>query len=129
MGLETYRVRREFGWDGWLLAPEGACSCPCDEDTPCTGQNGTGCNYCERTDHCSCRIDPDRYGGDIWIVMEGHPRKEAILAARFAVSDPSLPPAEELIKDDRFKRLLTMWMPLDAPKPRRQVPRVADPVA
>lgn len=134
MGLETYRVRKEFGWDGWLFAPSGNCRCPCSNNPHivCTGEVGSGCVTCERSScHCSCRIQPDRYGGDVWLVMEGHPRKETMLANRFAVADPSLPPATELVKQDEYERLLHLWQPNNVEiAPRRgRPPRVADPVA
>ncbi len=130
MGLETYRVRKEFQWDGWIFAPEGACRCSCLENgRSCHGYVGAGCDMCDRTDHCSCRIKPDQYGGDIWLVMEGHPRKETMLAHRFAVPDPSLPPADELIKDEKYKRLLTLWEDYSGHSTKKRRQRTAEPVA
>lgn len=132
MGLESYRVRggprKSFNWDGWWYAPEGACNCQCPPDTGCTGQNGTGCDFCARSDKCACSIPVNRYAGDVWIVMEGHPRKEAMVANRAVVSDPSLPSADVLIKEEKYKRLLTMWTPPVYEAERKQTKRVADPM-
>ena len=129
MGLESYRVRRKFNWDGWMYAPEGQCRCGCPPESECTGETGSGCAQCTNTDRCSCSIPPNRYAGDIWLVMEGHPRKETMLATRFAVSDPSLAPADELIKEEKYNRLLSLWTPPVYQKSTREKPtRVADPL-
>jgi len=108
MAFETYRVRRSFQWDGWMYAPKGECRCPCREDNTsgCTGYTASDCNCRGSSCHCDCGIKREQYAGDIWIVLEGHPRKEAMLNTRFATGDPSIPSADELLEKDEYKRLL-----------------------
>ena len=55
-------------------------------------------------DERSC--NPEFYGGDLWIVEENHPRKAAILARNKAVYYSGQTPMEELLKDEKYKRLL-----------------------
>ena len=50
------------------------------------------------------------YGGIIWLVNEKDPRKEYILLRRLAVYDPTLPIADELLKEEKYK-VLTMGEP------------------
>lgn len=113
---EAYRVRRRFQWRGWEYAPGGQCECSKQVDNEgkgsceafgCTGEVGTGCEACymDRC-RCACNIPPERYGGEIWIVESGNPRKEMILRQRFAVGDVSIPPVDELLKDEKYSRLL-----------------------
>lgn len=103
---EAYRVRKKFGWRGWTLAPQGACDCGCGAaDHECKGQVATGCQ-CPDKDYCACGIDPLFYGGDIWLVEAAHPRKEIMLAGRFAVGDASILPVEELLKQPKYARLI-----------------------
>ena len=117
MGYLVERVRKHFQWNGWEYAPSGLCECaktvPALEngvrDTcpACTEEVGTGCN-CHETCHCTCGIPDWRYAGDSWIVEEGHPRLEMMMASRFATPDAAIPAAEELLLKDEFKRLLNM---------------------
>lgn len=106
--MEAYRVRKNFQWDGWIYAPQGGCKCGCDEldGSGCTGVVGTGCN-CHDTCHCDCGIRANLYGGDVWFVDEGNPRKEMMLAHRFATYDSSLPPTDSLLEQDEYKKLLS----------------------
>lgn len=101
MSYDAYRVRRLFRWLGWALAPT-ACGCGCISN--CTGRSGTECQ-CQDAGHCACGVPSNQYGGDIWFVEAGHPRKEAMLATRFAVYDAGLVP-QELLKEERFSRLV-----------------------
>ena len=100
----TYRVRKRFQWGGWEYAPRGGCDCGCEG---CTGQVGTGCQCRETICRCACGIPAETYAGDIWIVQAGHPRLEVMMANRFASGDASIPPVDELLKEERFKRLLS----------------------
>lgn len=107
---EAYRVRKTFQWDTWEYAPSGSpCACQheqsCSPDI-CTGRPGTTCACPELGCRCACRIPEWRYGGDIWIVEAGHPRKDAMLSARFAVYDSTIPDIDTLLQDERYARLL-----------------------
>ena len=107
--MEAYRVRRNFSWDGWVFAPKGEygeCSCGCGTERNCKGLVAAGCVCHDTSCHCDCGINEEQYGGDVWIVDDGHDRKEAILNRRFVMYDASLPSTEELLKDEEFKRLL-----------------------
>ncbi len=120
---EVYRVRKRFQWRGWEYAPKGACSCGCEG---CTGQVGSGCMACPSDAcRCDCNIPPERYGGDIWIIEAGHPRKDIMLRHRFGIGDGSLN-AEELLKQDEYKRLLS---PPGAELKAQLERREAEPVA
>ena len=131
MTYEAYRVIRRFGWNGWELAPK-ECAHDCSvgggeqrgEDgelivgtscwnreqgnSRCMQKVGSNC-ICNKTMcRCQCGIPEGIYGGAIWIVEDGHPRKAAILGGmgrRFAVYDSSLD-VEALMKHDVYKRLL-----------------------
>jgi len=131
MSYEAYRVRKRFGWGGWEFAPAGDCQCsqeansPCQE-SGCAGQVGTGCKACPpEVCRCACNIPIERYGGDVWIVQAGHPRKDIMLANRFAVGDASLPPVEELLKQIEFQRLLQP--PKITPSKSPKITRKASP--
>mgnify|MGYP001560785622 FL=1 len=102
MAYEAYRVRRKFSWKGWQLAPQGACGCQCPE---CTGQVATGCQ-CPDHNYCACGVKPADYGGDIWIVEAGHPRKDIMLLQRFAIGDASISPVDSLLEQEAYRRLL-----------------------
>lgn len=110
---EAYRVRKQFGWNGWQFAPDPGKPCPCraeleicsKSDDECTGRPGAGCG-CDAACRCVCKIERQVFGGGIWIVEERHPRKEMMLASRQAIPDPSLPPIDEILKHKRYKRLL-----------------------
>ena len=125
---EAYRVTKKFNWDYFIYAPKGACvdgggnHCPCEEAQnvivedergntvavnerdKCTGRVATGCT-CPDNGYCSCSIDPKRYGGDIWLVEERHPRKDAIIASRRVRVDYSLS-GDDLAQGADFQRLL-----------------------
>lgn len=114
MAMESYRVRKPFNWDGWYFAPKGPngeCKCECAENGfKCTEQVGSDCPCANTSCHCSCGIQSDRYAGDIWFVMEGHPRKSTMLESRFATGDPSIGNTDELLKEDRYSRLLNPYV-------------------
>lgn len=102
--MEAYRVRKEFQWDGLYYAPKGAageCQCPCSQhaEMGCTHLVGTGCSCRDRSCRCSCGIKSGQYGGDVWMVEPGHPRKEHIIVHHFATYDASLPSIEEIQKE------------------------------
>ena len=102
--IEAYRVRKRFQWRGWEFAPSGECGCGCPG---CSGQVGSGCQACPQgVCRCACNIPPETYGGDIWLVEAGHPRKEILLLQRFAISDVSIPLVDELMSKAEFARLL-----------------------
>ena len=122
MGYEAYRVRKSFGWDGWMFAPSGRCKCFCDQPvygtdqrtgnkillTPafiCTGQTGTNCDCHDSACHCDCGIRVEQYAGDIWLVEEGNVRKGRMIANRFATYDSSIPPINELMDQDFYKEI------------------------
>ena len=86
---EVYRVLKSFRWRGWHYGPRHTTGAV----NPQTG----------KFDTCDC----GEYAGDIWIVEAGHPRKDAMIAARQVTGDASLPPVDELLKEARFKRLLS----------------------
>jgi len=104
---EAYRVMKRFGWKGWELAP-AKCTCDCrSKGGACTGTVGSDCPCSGTVCRCACGIDPAHYGGDIWIVESGHPRKDIMLMNRFCIGDASIPPVEELLAQDQYKRLLS----------------------
>ncbi len=117
---ESYRVRRRFQWRGWELAPKNSCDCGCgheiaDEDghlilgpiPTCTGETAVGCQCRETICRCTCGIPRATYGGDIWIVEAGHPRKDMMLGQRFALGDASLPTVDEFLEKEEYQRLLS----------------------
>lgn len=107
MSYEAYRVRRRFGWRGWQLAPVGACTCQCRQsgDERCNVVAASGC-VCEDAATCACGIPAREYAGDIWIVEAGHPRKDIMLANRFAVGDASIPAVDVLLQEERYSRMV-----------------------
>lgn len=133
MSYEVYKVRRKFQWNVWVYSPPGVCDCssnfgsesvstrytpsgeqetgqfdknPCyNNPTYCKGMVATECT-CNDAGYCSCSIKPWMYAGNLWFVNEGDPRKEHILARRFAIYDPTLKAAEEYLKEDRYKVLV-----------------------
>lgn len=115
---EVYRVRKPFMWNGYQYTPDKPCKCNCstiNEKTrqmiQCTSVYASECQpcrdiYCK----CQCTITTELHAGSIWIVEAGHPRKEIMLDKRmgyFAMGDASLPSSEELLKSDKYSRLLT----------------------
>ena len=95
--FQAYRVLQPFWWRGWHYGPEHIHA----SVNPETGKR----------EPCNC----PHYAGDVWIVEAGHPRKDSILFMRVATGDASLQPAEELLKEERFSRLLQE--PNKTPKP------------
>ncbi len=120
--LEAYRVVRSFQWDGWLLAPGGRCRCSCRQDpsSGCQGYVAEGCRCKESTCHCDCGISPSQYGGDVWLVAPGNPRKQMMLDHRFAIGDASLPAMSELLGQEEYQRLLRPWNKDSQYPPRRR---------
>lgn len=124
----AYRVHKRFQWRGWEYAPQGQCECSshanpdgnaCIENG-CPGEVGTGCRACPpEACRCACNIPSRTYAGDIWVVEEGHPRKDYMLASRFATYDDSLPPIDELMKDENISRLVRL--PRESAPKRQQV--------
>lgn len=108
--LETYRVRRQFQWKGYIYDRAGRCTCACvsnNKEDECAHKNGGNCVYCQTTGcKCSCTVNDYAFAGDIWMVDAGHPRKEAMIRAGFVYGDASIPSADELIKDSNYSRLL-----------------------
>lgn len=102
--FEAYRVLKQFQWRGWQFAPRpnNPCECGCEK---CTGIVGSTCDCKESICRCACGISQALYGGDIWIVEAGHPRKEIMLIHRYVGGDGSLPPVEDLLKEEKFRRL------------------------
>lgn len=105
--MEAYRVRKQFGWDGWTFAPkspDGGCKCDCDTvpRSKCTGQVGSGCVCGTNSCHCPCGVQPEVYAGDVWLVPAGHPRKDHMLAQRFATYDAGLPSVQELESNEEL---------------------------
>ena len=123
MTYEVYRVRRQFGWNGWTYAPSGVCRCVQTHldgdgfpDGSCVGHVGVGCTCADAAD-CGCGIPADQYAGDIWLVEAGHPRKEFMVDRMIAsnvkaVYDAGLPTADELLASGTgYERLLEQWQP------------------
>lgn len=84
----------------------------CHDTKVCRGSSAQACT-CPDSGYCgmgggygACGIKPWQYGGDIWLVQAGDPRKLHILARRFVIYDPTLPAAEELLKQERYKILV-----------------------
>lgn len=102
MAFQAFRVRRKFGWNGWIYIPEPdrPCDCGCPD---CTDGRASGCIVCAVGCHCICEEKPKTCAGDIWIVEESHPRLEAMLSSRFAIYDSSIPPVEDLLKLQEYK--------------------------
>ena len=110
MAYQAYRVRKNFGWNGWQYAPGPECACQCS-DSPefgCSGRTATSCKCKGTSCHCHCGLSPETYGGDIWFALEGDTRLEMMMRSRQAVPDASLPSADELLKEPRFARLLEL---------------------
>lgn len=114
--MEAYRVRKRFGWRGWIYAPnEGPCQCGhegaqgCNAFSQCTGVVASSCSCKDSVCRCDCGILRERYAGDIWLVEEGHPRKAAMLASRFATYDASILPIDDLLKEKKIARTLEQF--------------------
>ena len=103
---ETYRVIRQFQWNGFIYGPEGKCKCPCDLNT-CSHKNGTGCESCQLINcECSCTVNEYNFAGSIWVVEAGHPRKDLMIGQRFVVGDASISPIDELLNEEKYSRLV-----------------------
>ncbi len=113
MAYEYSLVKKRFNWRAFLYAPPGICTCEClkgcsEKDrkaSKCTGQTATGCQ-CNDNGYCSCGIPLNQYGGKIWIVEEGHPRKAFMLNRRQAIYDPTLESGDELVKQASYQYLI-----------------------
>lgn len=103
MPIEAYRVRKQFQWRGWIFAPRQEADC---EVEGAERMAGSGCRKCGDLARCDAGIKPEQYAGDIWLVEAGHPRKDIMLAHRFAIGDSSISPVDELLKDPQYQRLL-----------------------
>ena len=111
MGYEAYRVRKQFDWRGWGFAPLDSCKCGetsgSEDCEGCTGEVGSGCIACPpEACRCACHIIPERFGGEVWIVEDGHPRKELMLAQRYAIYDATLPDIDTLMRDPHIRKLI-----------------------
>jgi len=114
--MGAFRVRRKLHWDGWLYAPPAnklRQSADLDEiweslkrdDSLTDVERATRMemNGCE--DERSC--DPEKYAGDIIIIHEMHKdRAVQMLARRFFVPDAAIPPVEELLAKEKYKKLV-----------------------
>lgn len=85
----AFRVVRPFHWRGWHYGPEHRKN----SIDPNTGE----------LEFCDCPF----YAGNIWIVEEGHPRLDSMMLIRTVVGDAGIPPVDELLRDPKYKRLLT----------------------
>ncbi len=128
---EAYRVRKVFGWSGWMYAPNKGGACECDCATPkaqgrdeqgkeipdqsrnpqCLARVASTCSCKDSICRCSCGIEQGRYAGDIWIVEAGHPRKDMMLFTRKASSDASIQPIDDLLETQAVQRHLVPWRP------------------
>lgn len=113
---QAFRVRKRFNWRGWIFAPAaGECECHnegaqgCNAFSQCTGVLASSCGCQGSVCRCDCGIPREKYAGDIWLVEEGHPRLEMMMARRFAISDASIPPVEELLKDKKIAKTLEQF--------------------
>ena len=109
--MEAYRVLRPFNWSGWWYSAPAPCRCNCKVVVACTERPGTSCSCdASTTCRCVCKVVPEQYAGDIWIVYESHPRKAMMLAQGKATYDPTLLSPEELLKDEKYSRLLVPYI-------------------
>ncbi len=107
MAYEAYRVRKSFGWNGWMFAPDGKCPCGRNGSNcvNCTEKVGMDCICHDTSCHCDCGIRSEQYAGDIWLVQEGDGRKEMMLANRFATGDASIKRVDELMEEDHYQQV------------------------
>ena len=105
MALAYYRVVKPFGWDGWQYAPnrpahlEAPCICihrPCSHRPAGSPNCVCRCQSCPRT---------EATGGNVWPVLEGHPRLESMIRIGLAVYDATLPSYSELDQSPVLARL------------------------
>jgi len=80
---ETFRVIHPFRWRGWHYGPGQHIAEVVDQST---GQPAA----------CDC----DFYGGDIWVVEEGHPRKAWALEQRKVRYELGLRPTKYATDDE-----------------------------
>ena len=104
--FESYRVNRRFVWDGWIYAPKaGTNSSTFDKPVGLTPTE-TAESYKQQGCWDERSVPPERYAGDVWIVEAGHPNKDAILTRKKVRGDASISSVDDLLADDKFKRLL-----------------------
>ncbi len=121
---EAYRVVKPFEWRGWHYAPNplSGCGCNCGElrKQPdggmmpllrCVNIVASSCDCKKTTCRCTCGILEERYGGDIWLVEEGHSRKDWMLYTRYATGDGSLLPVDDLLEQEKYRVLTSPWKP------------------
>lgn len=115
MAYRAFRVTNRVQWAGWVYAPTMERS-----DTPefdVVWQellDASDMTQRQRADVMKARgcrdersVDPAIYGGDILIADEG-PRLDTMLSeTRKFVYDAAIPPVDELLKQDEYKRLLS----------------------
>ncbi len=86
---------------------------PCADLNHCNGITGTECK-CGDAGYCTCSIKPWMYGGDVWLVNEGDPKKIWILNRRFVIYESGLPTGDELLegKDKELYKTLLYGEPV-----------------
>ena len=96
----VYRVRRPFGWDGWQYSPKVTIE---NEQCVCVHSRSPNRPY---SDACMCmRVrTPGNTAGDIFVVQEGHPRLNMLLASKCVVYDATLD-RESILDQPQFQRL------------------------
>ena len=104
--FEAYRANRRFMWDGWIFAPKAGTHTSTFQVVEGLAPTEQAANFKQQGcwDERSC--DPERYGGDVWIVSAGHPRKDAIISRNKVRGDSSIANADVLLTEDKYKRLL-----------------------
>jgi hypothetical protein len=117
MAFEVYRVNRRFVWDGWQFAPEAGAHGQRFETLPEPRKSAKVAVASYPKDNADFHkqqgcwdergCNPEFYAGNIWIVEENHPRKAALLARNKATYDSGLPRVDDLLKDAKYKRLLS----------------------
>jgi hypothetical protein len=104
--FEAYRVNKRFAWDGWILAPVAGTHTSTFEEIEGLTPSEQAANFKQQGCWDERAVNPELYGGDIWIVPAGHPRKDAILSRNKARGDASIASPDDLLNDDQYKRLL-----------------------
>lgn len=108
MSFQAFRVRRQrLHWGDWMYGRAGPCECSADcEDPQCGRLAGSGC-ACAHADRCACGIPADKYAGDVVIVAARHPRLEMMVAAGHFRADASIPPVDDLLQQEQYRRLVS----------------------
>ena len=104
--FEAYRVNRRFSWDGWILAPKAGSHTSTFQEVKGLSPAENAAHFKQQGCWDERAVNPDLYGGDIWIVPSGHPNKDAILSRKKARGDASIASPDDLLNDDQYKRLL-----------------------